>query len=153
MPIYQDTKHVPYTARQMFDLVADIEKYPEFLPWVDAMRVRNSDLTNGTGTSAADMIVGFKVFKERFGSRVEQDRTALTIVSHYLDGPFKHLENSWVFEPLPEGGCNVHVKTEYEFKNRLLQMAATQFVDYAFLQLSDAFVERANKIYGAEDKA
>lgn len=147
MPVFSDSKKVPYSADQMFELVANIEQYPEFLPWVEGVRIRKSDLVEGSGERVADLIVGFKMFRERFASKVVQDREALTVTSYYLDGPFTHLENYWTIEET-EDGCIVHVKTDYEFKNRILQMAATQFVDFAFKQLSSAFVKRADEVYG-----
>ena len=149
MPVHTEVKRVPFTPDQMFDLVADIEKYPDFLPWCDALRIRTDDVTDGTGVRTADMVIGFKMIRERFRSRVVQDASARTIDAHFLDGPFKKLVVNWRFTPLAgETGTDVHFRIDYEFKHRLLEMAANQFVDFAFLKLSGAFVERAGEVYG-----
>lgn len=139
---------VPHKAHEMFDLVADIEKYPDFLPWCVALRIMRSDVTAGSGEMTADMIVAYKVFRERFRSRVRLDRARLAIDVDYMDGPFRTLKNSWRFADLPEGGSRVYFEIEFEFRNLVLQATARQVFDKAFARMSDAFVIRADEVYG-----
>lgn len=135
---------VPYTARQMYDLVADVESYPEFLPWCAALRVverRENALT-------ADMIVAYSVFRERFRSKVKLDPGALRIEAQYVDGPFRNLENRWRFTDKPEGGSVIDFEIAFEFRNFLLQATAQAVFDKAFARMSEAFVKRADEVYG-----
>ena len=135
---------VPYTAREMYDLVADVERYPQFLPWCAALRVierRENALT-------ADMVVAYKVFRERFRSTVTLDPDALRIEAAYVDGPFRNLENRWRFTDKPEGGSVIDFEIAFEFKNFLLQATAQAVFDKAFARMSDAFVKRAEDVYG-----
>ena len=150
MPRAEDTRNVPYRPAQMYDLVADIRRYPEFLPWCKALRVRTEDVdTEGRGLVVADMVARFKGFEERFTSRVALDRPALTIDVSYIDGPFKHLDNTWRFHPLGETGCRVVFDIDFEFRSRLLQMLARTMFERALTKMSDAFVNRADALYGA----
>ncbi len=132
----------------MFDLVADIDAYPDFIPWCVGMKVRSRDVEAGSGQITADMLVGFKVFRERFRSRVRLDRDAKTIDVEYLDGPFRRLENHWRFIDEPGGGSTIDFHIDFEFRNRFLQATAMQFLDRAFKKLSDAFLKRAKDVYG-----
>lgn len=135
---------VPYTADQMFALVADVEKYPEFLPWCAGLRI----IERGENTITADMIVAYKVFRERFRTRVTLDRKNNQIDVAYVSGPFRTLENRWRFIDRPEGGSVIDFVIEFEFKNFLLQATAQAVFDKAFARMSEAFVKRAEDVYG-----
>ena len=133
---------MPYSAEQMFDLVADVKRYAEFLPWVAAMRVRK-DTPQET---LADMIVGFKGLRETFTSRVEKHRPD-TIHVDYVDGPLKYLRNDWRFRPDGQG-CLVDFSVDFAFKNRMFEMLAGQVFTVALRKMIGAFEERAAKLYG-----
>lgn len=142
------TTIVPHTADQMFDLVADVEKYPAFIPWCVALRILEKDVTDGRGTMTADMVVAYKVFREKFRSHVVLDRENKSIEARYLDGPFRNLENHWRFIDRPEGGSEIDFAIDFEFRNFLLQATAQAVFDKAFARMSEAFVKRADEVYG-----
>lgn len=142
MPRHNETRHLPYTPTQMFDLVSDVAAYPEFLPWVSAIRVRSGSETE----MVADMVVGFKGLKESFTSRVVKHRPDSVRVD-YLDGPLKHLHNLWAFRDDGEGGTLVDFEVEFEFKNRLFEMLAGQMFDKALRKMIGAFETRAAALY------
>jgi coenzyme Q-binding protein COQ10 len=131
----------------MFDLVADVESYPQFLPMCEALTVKSSKERDGKTLLVADMTVGYKLIRETFTSQVLLDRDALAIDTKYLDGPFKYLKNRWYFEPVGEGSCKVHFHIDYEFKSRMLGMVMGSMFDLAFRKFSQAFEERADKVY------
>lgn len=136
---------MPYSAEQMFDLVADVRRYPEFLPWVSAMRVRQ----DGPEETVADMIVGFKGLRETFTSRVAKRRPEAIRVD-YVEGPLKYLHNDWRFRPDPEGpGCLVDFTVDFAFKNRVFEMLAGQVFGMALRRMIGAFEDRARQLYGA----
>lgn len=141
---------VPYTAAQMFDLVADVDRYPEFLPWCIALRIVDRDVTAGKGVLTADMVAAYKMFRERFRSRVMLDKEAGLIDVDYIDGPFRSLHNIWRFIDKPEGGSIVDFEIAFEFRNFLLQATAQAVFDKVFSRMSDAFIERAAVVYGDE---
>jgi coenzyme Q-binding protein COQ10 len=143
MPKHNETRPLAYTPEQMFDLVSDVARYPEFLPWVSAIRVRSDDGEE----MVADMIVGFKGIKETFTSRVHKHRPDHVRVD-YLDGPLKHLHNEWQFRPDGQGGTLVDFEVEFEFKNRLFEMLAGQMFDKALRKMIGAFETRAAQLYG-----
>ena len=131
----------------MYDLVADVKRYPEFLPWVTAMRVRRDTATE----TLADMIVGFKGLRETFTSRVEKERP-LRIHVDYIDGPLRHLRNDWVFRP--EGqGCAVDFAVDFQFKNRVFEMLAGQVFGTALRKMIGAFETRAAQLYGSSSSS
>ena len=147
MPAHSESRRLPYTARQMYDLVADVRRYPEFLPWTAAARIR-SETDKGDHTEMlADLVISFKVFRERFGSRVLLWPERGRIDTAYIDGPFKYLESVWHFEDV-EGGCEVRFEVDFEFRNRLLQGAAGMFFNQAMQQVVRAFERRAAELYG-----
>jgi len=146
MPRHNETRSLPYTREQMFDLVANVAVYPEFLPWVSAIRVRSDSDTE----MVADMIVGFKGIKESFTSRVEKHRPDAVRVD-YLDGPLKHLHNQWNFRDDGKGGVLVDFEVEFEFKNRLFEMLAGQMFDKALRKMIGAFEARAATLYGSDE--
>ncbi len=143
MPKHSETRHLPYTPEQMFDLVADVPRYAEFLPWVTAIRVKS----NGETQMVADMIVGFKGLRETFTSKVEKQRPGHIRVD-YLEGPLRHLTNDWIFRPDGEGGCLVEFCVDFAFKNRMFEMLAGQVFDRALRKMINAFEERAAALYG-----
>ena len=143
MPKHHETRHLPYTAEQMFALVADVRRYPEFLPWVIAMRVRQ----DGPAETLADMIVGFKGLRETFTSRVAKSAPD-TIHVDYVDGPLKFLRNDWRFRPEP-GGCAVDFTVDFAFKNRVFEALAGQVFGVALRKMIGAFESRAAALYGS----
>jgi coenzyme Q-binding protein COQ10 len=143
MPGIRETRTLPYSVEQMFDLVADVARYPEFLPWVIATRVRSDDGTE----MVADMLVGFKALREKFTSRVIKDRPRRLEVI-YIDGPMKDLDNVWHFRPLPGGGCELDFCVDFTFKNMMFEMLAGQYFDRAFRKMVAAFEARADALYG-----
>lgn len=148
MPGIRQTRKLPYSAEQMFDLVADVGRYEEFLPWVVATRVRSNSDTEMT----ADMVVGFKSLREKFTSRVEKLRPEKLAV-HYIDGPMRDLDNSWKFSPLPGGGCTIDFCVTFTFKNRIFESLAGQYFDRAFRKMMTAFETRANTLYGSNNSS
>ena len=144
MPNIRETRELDYSAEQMFDLVADVASYPQFLPWVVAIRVR----TNSETEMVADMMVGFKALRERFTSRVHKQRPERIMVE-YVDGPLSNLENSWRFEPLDGGRCRIHFCVEFTFRNRVFEALAGQYLDRAFRKMVGAFETRAQNLYGS----
>ena len=143
MPKHEETRHLPYTPEQMFDMVADVGRYGEFLPWVSAIRVRSDSETE----MVADMIVGFKGLRETFTSKVQKERPDHIRVD-YLDGPLKHLNNDWTFRADGDGGCYVDFCVDFAFKNRMFEMLAGQVYDRALRKMIGAFEERARVLYG-----
>ena len=142
------TTDVPFSARQMYDLVADVERYPEFLPWCLALRVVDRKVTDGAGTLLADMIVAYKVFREKFRSKVMLDPASHSIDAHYTDGPFSTLRTRWRFADYAEGGSNIDFFIEFRFRSTLLQTTALMVFEKAFARMTDAFVARAFEMYG-----
>jgi coenzyme Q-binding protein COQ10 len=148
MPSFRTTRQVGHTPVQMFDLVADVERYPEFLPLCESLRVvRRSQSGEGVETVVAIMGVGYKAIKESFTSRVTLDRTRLRILVEYVDGPFKYLENRWAFKPTPQGS-EVEFYINYEFRSFALGLLMGSVFDKAFRRFAEAFEERADEIYG-----
>ena len=142
---------VPYSAAQMFDLVADVDQYPDFLPWCAALRVVEREAgEDGRGTVVADMVVAYRMFRERFRSRVALDRPARAIDVAYVSGPFRELGNRWRFRDLPEGGSVVDFEIDFELKNFFLQATAQAVFDAVFSRMSGAFIERAHVVYGGD---
>ncbi|WBU64909.1 type II toxin-antitoxin system RatA family toxin [Paracoccus aerodenitrificans] len=150
MPQRSETRKLPYTARQMYDLVADVERYPEFLPWNTAARIRSRDEQgDGSEVIAADLVISFKVFRERFGSRVTLWPDDMKIDTQYLDGPFKYLRSGWSFRDLEGGGSEVDFFVDFEFRNVILASLIGVVFDEAMSRIVRAFEERARKLYGA----
>ena len=147
MPTHSETRRLPYTARQMYDLVADVQRYPEFLPWTAAARIRETRQKGDTVVMLADLVISFKVFRERFGSRVTLWPEAMKIETEYLDGPFKYMISCWSFADA-EGGSDVSFHVDFEFRNRLLQATATVFFNEAMQRVVQAFERRAEALYG-----
>ena len=148
MPRHSEVRHLPYTPEQLFELVADVKRYDEFLPWVTAVRVRSSSESEMT----ADLIVGFGAFKERFASRVKKDRPHRIEVD-YLEGPLKYLHNEWRFEPAPDGGTTVHFSVDFAFRSRIFEAVAGQVFDRALRKMTGAFEQRAAALYGSSSSS
>ena len=148
MPGIRETRELPYSAEQMFDLVADVGRYREFLPWVIATRVRS----DSDSEMVADMVVGFKAIRESFTSRVEKKRPEHLHV-HYIDGPLRDLDNDWRFEALPDGGCRVHFCVDFTFRNVVFEAMAGQYFDRAFRKMVAAFEARAEALYGSSSSS
>ena len=149
MPTHSETKRLPYTAQQMYDLVADVQSYPEFLPWTAAARVRAVEDMGDHQVMLADLVISFKVFRERFGSRVTLWPETRRIDTEYLDGPFSKMVSNWAFFEAEEGGCDVSFHVDFAFRNRLLEATATVFFNEAMQRVVRAFEGRANDLYGA----
>ncbi len=147
MPTHSETRRLPYTADQMYALVADVARYPEFLPWTAAARIRDVTDKGDHQVMLADLVISFKVFRERFGSLVTLWPEARKIDTEYLDGPFRHMISNWAFTPA-EGGCEVYFNVDFEFRNRILQGAATMFFNDAMQRIVRAFERRAAVLYG-----
>ena len=147
MTTHAETRVMPYSARQMYDLIADIERYPEFLPWCAAVRERARRMEGEVETVDAEMIVSFKVFREKFGSRVILHPAENRINVSYIDGPFKYLENRWTFTQLPDGKCEVDFFVDFEFRSRTLQTLIGLVFNEAMRQIVRAFERRAAALY------
>jgi coenzyme Q-binding protein COQ10 len=150
LPLFRDERRVRHNAVQMFDLVADVERYPEFVPLCKALRVRSRRAeAEGRETLVANMSVGYKLIRETFTSRVALDKPNLKVRVEYIDGPFSRLENIWTFRDEAEGeGSRVHFFIDYEFKSRTLGMLMGSMFDAAFRKFAGAFEQRADAIYG-----
>ena len=132
----------------MFDLVADVGRYSEFLPWVIATRVRS----DSESEMIADMLVGFSALREKFTSRVEKVRPS-DIRVHYIDGPMRDLDNRWLFRPLGPGECEIEFSVEFSFRNALFEKLAGQYLDKAFRKMVAAFEQRAQALYGSNNSS
>jgi coenzyme Q-binding protein COQ10 len=146
MPSHSETRALPYTAQQMYDLVADVARYPEFLPWTAAARIRSRKDEGDHEVMLADLVVSFKVFRERFGSRVTLWPEKMRIDTEYIEGPFKHLHSRWTFQDA-DGGSKVHFEVDFEFRNVILQKAAGLFFFEAMQRIVRAFEARAADLY------
>ena len=146
MPTHTEKRIMPYTAKQMYDLVADVETYPDFLPWCAATRIRKVTKDSHKIIIEADLIIAFKVFRERFGSRVTLKAEKFSIDVEYLDGPFKYLNNHWIFRDV-DGGCEADFFVDFEFKSRVLQALIGVVFNEAMQRIVKAFEMRADDLY------
>ncbi len=142
MPTHAEERTVPFTPQQMYDLVADVGHYPEFLPWCVGARIRESS----EALIVADLMIGYKMIRERFTSRVRLDPAGKRIDVRYIEGPFKYLENHWIFREHPEG-CLVDFFVDFEFKSRFLQRVIQPFFNEAVKRMVRAFESRAEQLY------
>lgn len=151
MPQFTTTRRVQHSAADMFDLVADVERYPQFVPLCQSLTVRRR-ITEGEGREVivADMTVAYKFIRETFTSRVTLDRPNLTILVEYLEGPFRRMNNRWSFRPVNESSCEVEFFLAYEFRSRTLGMLMGGVFDAAFRRFAAAFERRADQVYGAQ---
>lgn len=149
MPSHAEKRALPWSADQMYGLVADVARYPEFLPWTAAARIRTrTPRADGAEVMEADLVISFKVFRERFGSRVVLIPAEYRIETDYLDGPFRHMHSHWQFRDLPEGGCEVDFSVDFEFRNAILQKVIGVVFDEAMRRVVRAFEARAEALYG-----
>jgi len=146
MTTHNETRFLPYTPTQMYTLIADVERYPEFIPWCSALRIVDRKNDGDTETIEADMMVSFQVFREKFRSRVTLEEADKKIDISYVDGPFKYLDSLWVCAPV-EGGCNIEFSVDFEFKNFLLQKTVGLFFGEAMQTIVGAFEKRAHALY------
>lgn len=152
MTSHSETRVLPYTAAQMYDLVADVARYPEFLPWTAAARIRSVEDRGDHREMLADLVISFKLFRESFASRVCLFDEERRIETAYVEGPFRQMESTWRFRDVP-GGVEVFFATDFEFRNRLLQKATGVFFHQAMQSIVRAFERRAAQLYGASSTA
>jgi coenzyme Q-binding protein COQ10 len=149
MPRFSTKRRVPHSAADMFELVADVEKYPQFVPMCSAMRVRSrTDKGEGVVIMVAAMTIAYKMVRQTFTSRATLDRSNLKILVEYLDGPFSRMQNRWVFHATGEQTCEVEFFIDYEFKSRTLAMMMGAVFDTVFRRMAQAFEQRADQVYG-----
>ncbi|MEO0357344.1 MAG: type II toxin-antitoxin system RatA family toxin [Pseudomonadota bacterium] len=146
MPTHSETRSLPYSAQQMYDLVADVAKYPEFIPWCAAARVRATTDVGDHSVMDADLVISFKVFREKFGSRVVLWPDRKRIDTEYIDGPFKFMKSYWQFIDT-DGGCDVEFYVDFEFKNAILQGVIGVVFNEAMQRIVRAFERRAQALY------
>ncbi len=147
MPVHSETRQMPYTAQQMYGLVADVAQYPKFLPWCAAARIRSRNQQGAAEVMEADLVISFKVFRERFGSRVTLYADDMKIDTEYLDGPFRHMKSNWSFSPRDDGTCDVKFHVDFEFKNAVLQGIIGVVFNEAMQRIVKAFERRAAELY------
>jgi coenzyme Q-binding protein COQ10 len=147
---FSTKRRVRHSAGQMFDLVADVDKYPEFVPLCRALKVRKRESRGESAVLTADMTVAYRFIHETFTSRVTLDRPNLKILVEYLNGPFSHLDNRWTFRALGAGECEVEFFIAYEFRSRALGLLMGAMFETAFRRFADAFERRADAVYGVK---
>ncbi len=148
MPQFTTTHRVPHSATDMFDLVAKVEEYPQFLPLCESLVVHSRRKDGDREILVATMTVAYKFVRESFTTKVVLDRQALSIRAEYLDGPFSYLENDWRFEPHGRGDCIVHFAIDYAFRSTTLRLVMGAVFDRAFRKFTEAFETRADAVYG-----
>ena len=154
MPRFSTKRRVSHSASDMFDLVADVEKYPEFVPMCADMRVRSqTDKGGGITVMVATMSVAYKMIRQSYTSRATLDRPNLKILVEYLDGPFRRMQNRWAFHPKGEEACEVEFFIDYEFRSRTLAMLMGALFDTVFRRMAAAFEKRADEVYGRRTQA
>ena len=139
-----------HSAAEMFDLVADVERYPEFVPLCQLLKVRRRTSENGKEVIVADMTIAYKIVRETFTSRVTLERERLTILVEYIEGPFRRMNNRWTFRPLDDKSCEIEFFLAYEFRSRTLGLLMGGVFDAAFRRFAAAFERRANQVYGVQ---
>jgi coenzyme Q-binding protein COQ10 len=148
MPTHSETRKLPYSAQQMYDLVADVAQYPKFLPWCAAARVKSLTPVADHEVMEADLVISFKVFRERFGSRVTLWPVTREIDTEYIDGPFRYMKSRWGFRDVEGGGCEVAFFVDFEFRNAILQSVIGVVFNDAMQRIVRAFERRAAELYG-----
>jgi coenzyme Q-binding protein COQ10 len=146
MPTHAERRRLPYAPEQLFDLVADVERYPEFLPWCVGARLRERT----PKLVVADLLIGYRMVRERFTSRITLDRPGRIDVS-YSEGPFRYLDNHWLFHPEEDGGCTIEFFVDFEFRSRVLQKIIELLFNEAVRRMVGAFEARARQLYGAKE--
>lgn len=148
MPTHAEKRHLPYTPEQLYEVVASVDRYPEFLPWCKAARITRRD----GDTFEADLVIAFKMFRERFTSKVQLTPKSGVDVQ-YVEGPFKYLNNHWRFQPAPEGGTIVDFYVDFEFRSKMLQAMIGVLFNEAVRRMVGAFEGRAHQLYGSRGEA
>ena len=149
MPQFSTTRRVRHSAEEMFDLVADGERYPEFVPLCDELRVKSrTEKGDGIVVLVADMTVAYKLIRQTFTSRVTLDRPHMKILVEYVSGPFRHMQNRWAFHAVGEHACDVEFFIDYEFRSRTFGMLMGTLFDTVFRRMASAFERRADAVYG-----
>ena len=148
MPRFSSTRRVNHSAREMYKVIEDVEQYPQFLPLCEALVIKSREERNGRKILIADMTVAYKFVRETYGSRVVLDEQRLRIFVEAISGPFRKLDNRWTLREVNEKSCDVEFYIDYEFKSRTLQLLMGSMFDYAFGKFSDAFISRADELYG-----
>jgi coenzyme Q-binding protein COQ10 len=152
MPQFSTKRLVRHAASDMFDLVADVDKYPQFVPLCSAIKVRSrAAKSEGVSVIVAEMTVAYKLIRQTFTSRVTLEQPNLKILVEYLDGPFSRLQNRWAFHATGENACEVEFFIAYEFKSRTLAMLMGAMFDTAFRRFAAAFEKRADEVYGSKN--
>jgi coenzyme Q-binding protein COQ10 len=146
MPTHAEKRHLPYTPTQLFDLVSDIERYPEFLPWCVGARIRQRD----GNMLIADLMIGFKMVRERFTSKVTLGAHRIDVT--YTQGPFKYLNNHWIFEAAADGGTNIDFYVDFEFRSKVLRALIGALFNEAVWLMVSSFEKRARTLYGADGR-
>jgi coenzyme Q-binding protein COQ10 len=149
MPTHAEKRLLHHTPEQMFELVADLGKYPEFLPWCVATRIREKSQEDGADVQITDMVIGYKMFREKFTSKVICQAPGRIDVT-YFDGPFKYLNNHWIFEAHGDGECMIDFYVDFEFKSRLFQATIGAVFNKAVTKMIQAFEKRADALFGVE---
>lgn len=150
MPQFSTKRRVRHSAADMFDLVADVEKYPDFVPLCDGMKVRSqTDKDDGVTVMVAEMTVAYKMIRQTFTSRATLDKSNLKILVEYLDGPFSRMQNRWAFSASGEGESEIEFFIDYEFKSRTFGMLMGAVFDTVYRRMAAAFEKRADEVYGA----
>ena len=147
MTSHSETKFLPYGAKEMFDLVADIDRYHEFLPWCNNSKIINTSIKDDIKIVIADLEIGYDQFVYTYRSEVKLHKDKSEINVRNLDGPFKYLKNNWKFNTLSEHECEIQFNIDFELNISLLDMLMKKFFDLAFQKMVDAFISRANEIY------
>ncbi|MGV8996220.1 MAG: type II toxin-antitoxin system RatA family toxin [Parvibaculaceae bacterium] len=153
MAATQQIRDVPFSADDMFSLVAGIEHYPEFLPWCAACRIRKREVESESEVLTADMVVAYKMFREQFTSRVSLNKAGRLIDVNYVQGPFKYLTNKWQFESLADGSCRIHFFIDFEFSSLILQKMMNGVFAKAFSRMMQAFIDEAEKRFAKTGNA
>ncbi|MGE5516656.1 MAG: type II toxin-antitoxin system RatA family toxin [Bacteroidota bacterium] len=148
MPTHAEKRALPYTPDQLFNLVADVERYPEFLPWCVAARIRKRE----GDVFFADLVIGFKMIRERYTSKVVLNRAANRIDVHYTEGPFHHLNNHWIFHPAEDGGTVIDFYVDFEFRSKLLQKVIGALFNEAVRLMVASFEKRARQLHGPDGR-
>jgi len=148
MPAHHESRDVAFSAEELFELVADVESYHEFVPWCSAVRIRSRESRGQREVVVADMVVSIRAYSEKLVSHVTLDRDELRINVRYLEGPLRKLDCEWRFQPRGDGGCRVEYDVEFEFRNRLMTAFSGLFLDRAVTSIVSAFEKRANAILG-----
>lgn len=150
MPSVHESRDVTYSADDMYTMVCDVERYPDFLPWCSGARIRKREEVDGHQVLLADLMIAYKLFREKFTSRVTLNNPERDISVALVQGPFRHLTNRWTFEALPDNSCRVHFYLDFEFRNGMLQKLMNGVFSKAFARMMEAFLARAEMLYGAK---